>query len=240
MTRHGVRLRVELVRFSTLDAGAMLQVAAAGAANFPLLIKGPFGQKLTVENTFFCALLQRADGDLRASGSWAPFTLYRSGGGSLRRTGTIPLRCAGGAKSVEEEFMTRGMEPAGKPGLDLLHAVFEFIELAAIVAVEVMMVLFTGNLVPRGVTWDLNRSQPPIFDQCFDVAIDGGNSQAPMVLLRRCQSFFQGKRPISLTKCPADGVFLSCVPAVHQGPEDGERVIVPLTLLYQSQNCILR
>ena len=82
--------------------------------------------------------------------------------------------------------MTGGMEPAGKTGFNLLHAAFEFIQLAAILAMEMMMMLLAGNFVPRGVPWDLNRSQPAIFYQCLDVAVNGGNSKTAMVLLRGC------------------------------------------------------
>lgn len=112
--------------------------------------------------------------------------------------------------------MTSGMKSTGKTGLDLLHATFEFIKLAAIVALEMVMVLLAGNLVAGRITGNLNRCQPAIFDQRFDVAINRGNSQTAMALLRGRQGFFQRERSISLSECPADRVLLSCMPDVHQ------------------------
>ena len=115
--------------------------------------------------------------------------------------------------------MTSGMEPTRQTGLDLVHTAFQFIKLATVVAVEVVMMLLARNLVTRRFTWNLNRGQPAILDQRFDVSINGSNSQTLVVLLRGRQSFFQRERSISLGKCFADSVFLSCVTDIHQGIE---------------------
>ncbi len=79
--------------------------------------------------------------------------------------------------------MTRGAKPTGKAWFDLLLATFEFVELAAIVALEMMMMFFAGDLVTRRVTRNLDCSQPAILDQRFDVAINGGNAQTAVMLL---------------------------------------------------------
>lgn len=105
--------------------------------------------------------------------------------------GTVPVRGTGATDSVEEEFVTCSTEPTGKPGFNLLRTTLEIIELAAIIAMEMMVMFFTGNLVARRVTWNFNRGEPAIFDQCFDVAINGGNPQAFMVSSGDCQGFFQ-------------------------------------------------
>ena len=60
--------------------------------------------------------------------------------------------------------MTGGTKPAGKMRFDLVHATFEFIELAAIIALEMMMMFLAGNLIPGGVSRNFDRSQPAIFD----------------------------------------------------------------------------
>lgn len=112
--------------------------------------------------------------------------------------------------------MTCGTEAAWKAWFDLLLAAFEFIELAAIVAMEMVMMFLAGNLVAGRVTWNLNRSQPVIFDQRFDIAIDSRDSQTAMMPLRGCQRLFQRERSIGLAECLADRVFLSCVPDSHR------------------------
>lgn len=59
--------------------------------------------------------------------------------------------------------MSRGTEAAGKAWLPC-HAAIEFIELAAVDAVEMMMMLFARDFIPGRVTGYLNRSQPAILE----------------------------------------------------------------------------
>ena len=125
------------------------------------------------------------------------------------------LRRARSADSVEKEFMTGRAEATWETWFYLLYAAFELIELAAIIAMEVVMMLLAGHLIAGRVSRNLDRGQPLIFDQCFDVAVNSGNSQTAMMPLRRRQCFLQRERSISLAECLADGIFLSCVTDIH-------------------------
>ena len=62
-------------------------------------------------------------------------------------SGAVPLRRAGGADSIQKKFVTCGPEPSGQARFDLRLAAFEFIEIATIVAMEMVMMPFAGNFV---------------------------------------------------------------------------------------------
>jgi hypothetical protein len=103
----------------------------------------------------------------------------------------------------------------GQFWLALCGASFEVIQSAAFVALEVMMMLFTGYFVARRVAWYFDRLQPSFLDQRLDVSVDRGDPKARVVLLCRSENFFRGQRPIGFCKSLSNGSLLSGVSNVQ-------------------------
>lgn len=102
-------------------------------------------------------------------------------------------------------------EAAGKFGACRHGATGELVDGAAVGALEVMMVGFAGDLVAGGLAGDVDGSEPGVFDEAGDVAIDGCNADGFDLLLRKGERFFGGEWAVGVEKGRADGVFLAGV-----------------------------
>jgi hypothetical protein len=81
---------------------------------------------------------------------------------------------------------------------------------------EVMMMLFAGHFVARGIARYFDRLQPSFLDQRLDVSVDRGNPNAWVELLCRSENFFRGQRPIGFCKSLSNGGLL---PGVSNVPD---------------------
>ena len=130
---------------------------------------------------------------------------------------------AGGAGAVDEELVAGGAEASGELGAALGDAAFEVVELAALVALEMMMVGFAGQLVAGGVAGELDGLQPAFLHERLDVSVDGGDAERRMVLLGGAENFFGRERTPGRCEGFADGGLLPCVSFVR-----GVQVCPPL------------
>ena len=103
---------------------------------------------------------------------------------------------AGGAAAVEEEFMAGHAEAVGKLGLHVDAATLQLEELAALVALEVMVMLFARDLVACGVAGNVDGSQPLFLNQEVNVAVDRCDRKAVHLLLREAQGLVVRERAI--------------------------------------------
>ncbi len=74
-------------------------------------------------------------------------------------------------------------------------ATLEFIDAAALLAMEVVVMSFPGEFVPRGLAGQLHHIEPALFDKAADIAVDGGNSEAVDVSLRLRKHLFWREWP---------------------------------------------
>jgi len=121
-------------------------------------------------------------------------------GGDTRRTGAVNVILVPGCAKTLGQFW-----------LALHSASFEVVQLAALVALEVMMMLFAGHFVARRVARYFDRLQPSFLHQRLDVSVHRGNSNAWVVLLGQSQRFFRRQRPTGFCKSLSNGSLLSGV-----------------------------
>jgi hypothetical protein len=72
--------------------------------------------------------------------------------------------------------VTRSVEAWWQAGHNLCDASFQFVDSAAFITVEMVMMLLARHLIPRGRSWDFDAQKPVVLDQCIDVPIDRRNS----------------------------------------------------------------
>jgi len=109
------------------------------------------------------------------------------------------------------------LEAAGELGAGLHLAAFEFVDGAADVALEVVVVGLAGDLVAGGVAGDVDRGEPLVVDQAADVAVDGGDAEGVYLFLGKGEGFVGGEGAIGLEEGGADGVFLAGVAGLDRG-----------------------
>jgi len=81
------------------------------------------------------------------------------------------------------------LEAAGELGAGLHLAAFEFVDGAADVALEVVVVGLAGYFVAGGVAGDVDRGEPVVVDQAADVAVDGGDAEGIDLFLGEGEGF---------------------------------------------------
>jgi hypothetical protein len=123
---------------------------------------------------------------------------------------TVSL-AAGRAHAVDEEFMAHILEASRQLRLKLNGAALQLMQSAACIALEVMMMLFSGNFVASGVTRNLDTREPFFLNQHVDVPVDRRNTQRLHLLLRKNESFIRRQRPVGNYKGRADRFFLTGV-----------------------------
>lgn len=116
--------------------------------------------------------------------------------------------------------MTGCPEASGQSWLDSGNAPVQVVQLAAIVALEVMVMRFAGDLVSRGIARHFDGLQPSFLNQRLDVPVNGGNAEGGVKPLRGFQRLFRGQRPASLAEGGANGRLLPRLPFIgdHELP----------------------
>ena len=107
--------------------------------------------------------------------------------------------------------MAGDAEAPWESGVSVELAALQLKDFAAAVAAEVVVMSFSGDLIPQGFARHGNGCKPVILQQRADVAIYGGDTQTFNLGLRRTQYLFRGKWPVCPLKCFADRCFLACV-----------------------------
>jgi hypothetical protein len=136
--------------------------------------------------------------------------------------------------------VTRGMETAWQAGLSLCDATLQFVDFAAFVTVEMMMMFFARYLVSWGGAWDLNAQQPVVFKQCIDVPIDCRNSKSAIALSRAGMGFLGRKRTARVQEGLANRFLLFRVSHATNEPETARPVTSHRGRKHQRQNYTLR
>ena len=85
--------------------------------------------------------------------------------------------------------MTRGDEAVRQVEIGLGTAPFQFVDLAAPVTLEVMMMFLARHFVTWRGAGDLNHANPTVFEQRIDVPVDGGDSESPVALSGTAMDF---------------------------------------------------
>jgi hypothetical protein len=132
--------------------------------------------------------------------------------------------------------VARGMKAAWQAGLGFCHATLKFIDLAAFVTVEMMMMFFARYFVPRGGAWDLNAQEPVVFKQCINVSVDGGNSKPAIALSRTGMGFLGRKRTARLQEGLANRFLLFRVSHATSEPERARPVTSRRERKHQRRN----
>jgi len=89
----------------------------------------------------------------------------------------------GDTSSIKKEFVPGGAEATREAGFELSHTTLKLIELATIITPKMVMMSLASNFETRSLARKINCYQPAILDECLDVAIHRGNSQAAMMVL---------------------------------------------------------
>lgn len=120
--------------------------------------------------------------------------------------------------------MTRGDEAVRQVEIGLGTAPFQFVDLAAPVTLEVMMMFLARHFVTWRGAGDLNHANPTVFEQRIDVPVDGGDSESPVALSGTAMDFLGGEGAIRIRKCLANGFLLFRVSHATSVPRSAEFV----------------
>jgi len=112
--------------------------------------------------------------------------------------------------------MSRHTEALRDIPCDLDGAAFEFIDLAADGAAEVMVVLLAGHFVTSRSARHLYGCQPAVFKQRRDVAIDRCKAYAIDVRFSERQGFFRRQWTIGCREGTSDRVFLFSISCLRR------------------------
>ena len=74
--------------------------------------------------------------------------------------------------------MGGGDETRRQERFDLNGATGDFENLAAILAMEVVVVVFACDFIARGIAREIDRGEPSFLDKGLDISIDGSNANA--------------------------------------------------------------
>jgi len=104
--------------------------------------------------------------------------------------------------------MARRAEAAWQLRLHLHGTSLHLEDLAASVAVKMMVVLFTGHLVSRRLTGNLHRSQPFVLDQRSDVPVHGRNADPFDLFLGVGKGLLRRERSVGADEGTTNCIFL--------------------------------
>ncbi len=119
------------------------------------------------------------------------------------------------AEAVDEELVAGGSEAAREIGLELNPAAFKFKQLAALIALEVVVMVFSGDLIACGVSGHGDGGQPAFFDQLMNGAVNRGNGEAEHILLGESERLLVREGTVGGEECSANRFFLSGVAELH-------------------------
>ena len=112
--------------------------------------------------------------------------------------------------------MSRSAKSARKLGLHLGDTSFEVKELAALIAMEVVVVFLSRKFVSVRISGNRHNLQPFLCYKSLNVAIHGGNSQPWMMEPGGLQSLVWREWPLILEKSLSDRRLLLCVAFLHR------------------------
>jgi hypothetical protein len=118
--------------------------------------------------------------------------------------------------SVEKELMPGRAKSSGELGLHLCDASFEIEKLAALVAMEMVVMILSRDFISVGISGKRYDPQPLLGYQVLDVAVYRGNAQPRMMALGRQENLGWRQRPVCLPKSRANCRFLPCVALFHR------------------------
>jgi hypothetical protein len=98
-------------------------------------------------------------------------------------------RDASGADAIEKEFVAGRAKASRQFRFHLSDAPFQFEELAAAIAMKMMVVLLSRNLVTGRIAGNLNGLKPAFLDQTLNIPVYGRNSKRRMMALRSFERF---------------------------------------------------
>ena len=101
-------------------------------------------------------------------------------------------------------------------GLETGYAAGQLVNLAALLAVEMVVVFFTGQFVPGGFARQFDRGQPAFLHQGLDVAVDGGDPDAFVSGCGEFEHLIGVEGPVGGNEGIADGSPLASV-AIRSG-----------------------
>jgi hypothetical protein len=93
------------------------------------------------------------------------------------RSPEVPLSRAGAAGAIEEHLVSLDMHPFGGETVKIQGASFDFEDLAARAAFEVMVMMFARWFVAIRRSWKLDGDQVTLFHHGFEGAIDRRDPQ---------------------------------------------------------------
>ena len=118
---------------------------------------------------------------------------------------------AGGALAVEDDFVTFEEEALGDRRVGVDRAAFDFKDLFAGAATEVVMVALADEFVAGGFAAQVDGDQRAGSDQGAQVAIDGGDAEAGDVGAGGVEDFLRAERAGDPAEDPEDGAALGSV-----------------------------
>ena len=87
--------------------------------------------------------------------------------------------------------------------------------LAARIAMEVVMMFFAGYFVAGFIARHVHRLQPFFYHQILNISIDRGDSEASMMTPGGLESLIRSQRSVRFDECLADRRLLSCIALFH-------------------------
>lgn len=105
------------------------------------------------------------------------------------------------AEAIQDELVPPYQEAGLRQRVYVWKAAFQFKNVGADVAAEVMMVAFARLFVDGGLARKFNRHQPPFVHQCLHVSVDSRDPETIDVVLRVIKHLLWGKGPSSSFKC---------------------------------------
>jgi hypothetical protein len=115
-----------------------------------------------------------------------------------------------GANPVEKELMAGCTEAARELRLEW-DAPVKFIQLSALIALEMMVMIFSSNFISRRITGNLYRLQPALIHERLNVSINRSLAESRVITLRPLQNFVWREWPVGFDEGIADGCLLPCI-----------------------------
>ena len=116
-----------------------------------------------------------------------------------------------GAEAVEEQVVTENAKAAWQFMPDRGEASFQFVDLVAVLAKKMVVVLLARHLVARRFPRNLNRNQPLLLNHGLQVAINRRNAQIVHAALGVGENLVRSERAICLDKSRANRILLPSV-----------------------------
>jgi len=104
--------------------------------------------------------------------------------------------------------VARDLEPGGGHAAEVPGTAFQFVDLAARAAMEVMMVGLAGEFVAGRLAGEFDDGQPPLLHQPLHIAVDRRHAQPLTLRLGSPQDLIHRQGPAGRLEDSPDGVAL--------------------------------